>query len=75
MSAEGQLTVAGNDSLTVKLLTNVNFVILFKKVLFGKAFNFITWTRNIVQLLLQPDFSGKITKQNQNCNFYTVCLV
>ena len=69
MSAEGQLTVAGNDSLAVKLLTNVNFVIFFKKVFLDKAFNFITWTRNIVQLLLHSNFSGKIIKQGQNCNF------
>ena len=45
MPAEGQLTVAGNVSLTVKLLTNFNFVNFFKKVFFGKAFNFITWTQ------------------------------
>ena len=37
-----QLIVAGNNSLTVKLLTNVNFVNVFKKVFFSKAFNFIT---------------------------------
>ena len=69
MPAEDQLTVAGNVSLTVKLLTNANFVNFFKKVFFGKAFKFITWTRSIVQLLLHSDFSGKITKQGQNCNF------
>ena len=69
MPAEGQLTVAGNVSLTVKLLTNVDFVKFFRKVFFGKAFNFITWTRSIVRLLLHSDFSGKITKQGHNCNF------
>ena len=47
-----QLIVAANNSLTVKLLTNVNFVNFSKKVFFGKAFNFITWTRSIVQFLL-----------------------
>ena len=69
MPAEGQLTVAGNVSLTVKLLMNVNFVNFFEKVFFGKAFNFITRTRSILQLLLHSDFSGKVTKQGQNCNF------
>ena len=40
-----QLTVTGSNSLTVKLLTDVNFKIFFKNVLFGKAFRFfITWT-------------------------------
>ena len=50
MPAEDQLvTVAGNDSLTVKLLRNVSLVNVFKKMFFDKAFNFITWTRSIVQ--------------------------
>ena len=59
------LTAAGSNSLTVKLITNANLVIFFNKVFFGKTFNFI-----IVQLLLYPDFSGKITKQDQNCKVY-----
>ena len=40
-----QLTVAGSNSLTEKLLTDVNFKFFFKNVLFAKAFRFfITWT-------------------------------
>ena len=37
-----QVISAGNNLLKVKLLTNLNFVNFLKKVLFGKAFNFIT---------------------------------
>ena len=46
------LIVAANNSLTVKLLTNDNFVNFSERVFFGKAFNFVTWTRSIVQFLL-----------------------
>ena len=64
-----QLLVAANNPLTVKSLTNVNFANFFKKVIFGKAFNFITWTRSIVQLLLNKISAEKSPNKAKTANF------
>ena len=63
------LLVAANNPLTVKSLTNVNFVNFFKKVLFGKAFNFITWSRSLVQLLLNKISAEKSPNKAKTANF------
>ena len=49
---------AGNNSMTVKLVTIANFVNFHKTVFLAKL-GFMTWKRSIVQLLFYSDYHGK----------------